>query len=88
MNFKTMRLQRASLCKGFLAEIALVGTNASVGSSVSFQVECVIEALAAECAQVPLHIRVAFHVTIEQSLESEVLGANTTDELSVFLFSR
>lgn len=88
MNFQTMRLQRATLRKGFLAEIALVGTNASVCSRVSFQVKRIVETFATECAQVSLNIRVAFHVTIEQSLKSEVLRANTTNELSVFLFCR
>lgn len=55
-------------------------------SSVSLQVECVIESFAAERAQITLHIRVAFHVTIQQSLECEVLRTDAADKLAVLVF--
>lgn len=83
-----MRLQRAALREGFLAQIALVGPNAGVRSRVPLQVEGVVESFAAERAQVPLHVRVAFHVTVQQALESEMLGADAADEFSVFLLRR
>lgn len=47
------------------------------------QVEGVIEALAAERAQIPLDVRVALHVPIEQTLQREGLHADTANELVV-----
>lgn len=73
MNLEAVRLQRASLGKRFLAQIALVRANAGVCSGVSLQVERIVESFSAERAQISLHIRVTLHVTIQQSLESEML---------------
>lgn len=73
VNLEAVRLQRASLGKRFLAQIALVWANAGVCSGVSFQIERIVESFSAECAQVSLYIRVTLHVTIQQSLESEML---------------
>ncbi len=51
-----------------------------MSSSVSLQVKCVIEALAAEGAQVALCITVALHVPVQQPLEAERLGAHSASE--------
>lgn len=88
VHLKTVRLERASLSERLLAEIAFVGSHSSVGSCVSLQVEGVVEAFAAECTQVTFHVGVTFHVTVEQSLECEVLRADATAELAAFLFGR
>jgi hypothetical protein len=42
-----------------------------VCSRVSLQVEGVVESLAAEGAEVPLHVAVAFHVAIQQAQQAE-----------------
>lgn len=42
-------------------------------SGVSLQVERVVETLAAERAQVPFDVAVAFHVSVEQTLQVERL---------------
>jgi hypothetical protein len=42
-----------------------------VCSRVSLQVEGVVESLAAECAEVALHVAVTFHVAIQQAQQAE-----------------
>lgn len=86
VHLKTMRLKRAPLSERFLAQIALVGSDSRVGSGVSLQVEGVVEALAAERAEVSLDVRVAFHVTVQQALKREVLRADSAAKLAVFFF--
>lgn len=86
VHLQTMRLQWASLGEGFLTKVALVGTDARVSSGVSFQVESIVESLATERAEISFHIWVTFHVTIKQSLESEVLWAHAANKLSVYVF--
>jgi len=44
-------------------------------SGMSFQIKCVVESFAAECAQVTLGVTVTFHVSVQQSLQGEDLGA-------------
>lgn len=68
VDLEAVALQRASLGEALLAEIALVRSHARVRSRVSLQVECVVEALTAERAQITLHVTVTLHVTIQQSL--------------------
>lgn len=51
-------------------------------ASVSLEVECVVEALAAESAEVPLDVAVALHVPVEQSLQGERFGADSAAELA------
>ena len=48
---------------------------------VPFQVKCVVEALAAEGAEVALSVAVALHVAVEEALEAEHLGTHTALEL-------
>lgn len=52
---------------------------------VPFQVEGIVKALATECTQVPLHLQVAFQVTLEKFGELKTLAANFTAELCVFV---
>ena len=47
---------------------------------MSLEVERVVEAFAAEGAQVTLDVAVAFDVPIEQSLQVEALGAEAAHE--------
>ena len=54
-------------------------------SCVSLQVECVIEAFAAEGTEVALDIAVAFHVSVEKALQAESLLADLALELAVLL---
>ena len=49
---------------------------------VPFQIEGVIEALAAEGAQVALRVTVALHVPIQQPLEAENLRAHPALEFA------
>lgn len=44
-----------------------------MGSGVPFQVECVVEALAAECAEVAFQVGMAFCVPIQQPLQVKTL---------------
>lgn len=81
VHLQTVRLQRTTLRKRFLAQIAFVRPNAGVRSRVSLQIECVVESLAAECAQIAFDVRMAFHVTIKQSLECKRLRADDAGEL-------
>jgi hypothetical protein len=58
-----------------------------VGSRVSLQIEGVVESFAAERAQVSLHVRVTFHVTVQQALKGEVFGADAANEFSILVLS-
>ena len=58
-----------------------------MSSCVSFQVEGVIEAFSAEGTKIALHIAVAFHVSVEESLQAETLLADFALELAVLLRS-
>ena len=52
-----------------------------VGSRVSLQIKCVVESLAAECAEVPLGVAVALHVPVQQPLEPESFATHAAREL-------
>lgn len=65
VHLQAVRLQRAPLRKGFLAQIALVRPDAGVRPGVPLQVERIVESLAAEGAQVALDVGVALHVPIK-----------------------
>lgn len=52
-----------------------------VSTGVSLQVEGVVESLPAEGTQIALHVRVALHVPVQQSLQSETLGAESANKL-------
>ena len=47
---------------------------------MSLQIKGVVEAFSTEGAKVPLGVRVALHVPVEESLEGEGLGAGPTLE--------
>ncbi len=49
-------------------------------AGVSFQIEGVVKAFAAEGAQVALDVRMAFHVPIQEPLQGETLGAESAGE--------
>jgi len=44
-----------------------------MGSGMSFQIKCIIEAFATKCAEVPFGITVAFHVPVQKSLKTKDL---------------
>ena len=50
-------------------------------TSVSLEVECVVETLAALCTQITFDIAVAFHVTVQQTLQWKSFVADATSEL-------
>lgn len=81
MDFEAVGLERAPLREGLLAEVALVGPHARVRPRVPLQVEGVIEPFPAEGAEVPLDVGVALHVSVEQPLQREALGAHSAHEL-------
>ena len=52
-----------------------------MGSRVPLQIKCVVESLAAECAEVPLGVAVALHVPVQQPLEAESFATDAAREL-------
>ena len=58
-----------------------------MSSCVSFQVERVVEAFSAEGTKIALHVAVAFHVSVQESLQAEPLLADFALELAVLLWS-
>lgn len=52
----------------------------SVGADVSLQVECVVEALPAVGAEVPLDVVVTLHVAVQHALVGEGLLADVAGE--------
>lgn len=77
-----VRLQRAALGEGLVAEVALVWTDACMRAHVSFEVEGVIEAFAAEAAQVSLCVVVTLDVSVQHPLVLESLLADLAHERS------
>lgn len=57
-------LQGAALGEGLVAEVALVWTDACMRAYVSFEVEGVVEAFAAEAAEMPLCLIVTLDVSV------------------------
>ena len=51
-----------------------------MGPCVSLQIECVIEALSAKGAEIPLDIAVALHVSVQKPLQLKLLGAESALE--------
>lgn len=78
MDLLQVGLQGTSLGEGFVTHLAFVGANACVCAYMPLQVEGVVEALAAEGAQVPLYLVVALKVTVEHALQTETLAAQVT----------
>lgn len=60
--------------------------NSGVSTRVTFQIKRVVESFAAESAKISLNIRVTFHVSVEESLQRERLGANSACELATLFF--
>ena len=52
-----------------------------MGTSVSFQVECVVESFAAEGAQITFDLAVAFDMSVEHALERKFLVAHAAYKL-------
>ena len=52
---------------------------------VAFKIKGVVESLAAEGAEVAFDVAVAFHVSIQESLQTETLLADLALEFAVFL---
>ena len=50
-------------------------------SGVPFEIEGVVETFAAEGAEIPFGVRMAFHVPVQQSLKTEHLVAEPTLKL-------
>lgn len=86
VDLEAVALQGAPLGEALLAEVALVGPDPGVGPGVPFQIEGVVEALSAEGAQVSFDVAVALHVTVQKSLEAELLAAHAAGELVWVLF--
>lgn len=56
VNFQTMRLQTAPLCKRLLAHITFVGPHTRVSSGVSLEVKSIVESFTTEGTQVSFNI--------------------------------
>lgn len=82
VHLEAMRLEGAALREGLLAQVTLVRTHTCVGAGVALKVKGVIEAFAAESAQVTLDVRVALHMAVEESLQAERFRAHATHELA------
>lgn len=55
---------------------------------VPLQIESVIESFSTERAKVPLDIRMALHVPIEQTLECEAFVAHSATEMGLAVLRR
>lgn len=58
-----------------------------MSSGVAFEIEGVVEAFAAEGAQVSLDVRVALHVAVQEPLQAEGLRAHAAHELTAVVFN-
>ena len=76
MDFEAVAFERTPLCETLLAKVAFIGSDSCVRPRMPLKVEGVVEAFAAESAEVSFHVAVALHVAVQQSLEAKVLAAD------------
>lgn len=86
MHLQAVRFQGAPLGERLLTQVAFIWTNTCMRSGVSLEIEGIVEAFSTESAKVSLNIRMTFHVSVQQTLESEGLGANSAHVLAAFIF--
>lgn len=55
---------------------------------VSLKVKSIVESLSAKRAKVPLDVRMAFHMSIKQTLQRKTLVAHSAAEMRLAIFSR
>lgn len=80
MDFLQMGLKRATLSEGLVTQAAFVGAHTRMCSDMSFEVEGIIEAFAAEVAEVPFDVIVALQVPVQHALKGEGLLAYVASE--------
>lgn len=85
VNFYAVTLQGTPLREALLAQIALIRSHARVRPCMPLEVERVVEALAAKCAEITLHVAVTLHVTIEKPLQIEIFAADAASEAVILL---
>merc|ERR1719507_1761311 len=78
VNLQAVTFQRAPLGEGLFAVVATIWTDSCMCTRVPLQIECIVEALSTEGAEVSLCIAVALHVTIQQSRQTKGFSTSAT----------
>merc|ERR1719490_387974 len=71
VNLQAVTFQRAPLGEGLFAVVAPIWTDSCMCTCVPLQIECIVEALSTEGAEVSLCIAVTLHVTIQQPRQTK-----------------
>jgi len=80
VHFQAVALEGASLGEGLFTEIALVRPNSCMCPGVPLQIECIIESLSTECAEVTLGVTMTLHVSVEETSKAKCFSTDATCE--------
>jgi len=87
VNLQAVTFQRAPLGEGLFAVVAPIWTDSCMCSCVPLQIECIVEALSTEGAEVSLCIAVTLHVTIQQSRQTKGFSTSATGKPRRVIFT-
>merc|ERR1719365_192973 len=78
VNLQAVTFQGAPLGEGLFAVVAPIWTHSCMCSCVPLQIECIIEPLSTEGAEVSLCIAVTLHVSIQQPRQAKGFSTSAT----------
>merc|ERR1719222_705521 len=87
VNLQAVTFQRAPLCKGLFAVVATIWADSCMCTRVPLQVECIIETLSTESAEVSLCIAVTLHMTIQQPRQTKGFSTSATSKPRRIVFT-
>jgi len=87
VNLQAVTFQRAPLGEGLFAVVAPIWTDSCMCSCVPLQIECIVETLSTEGAEVSLCIAVTLHVTIQQSRQTKGFSTSATGKPRRVIFT-
>jgi len=87
VNLQAVTFQGAPLGEGLFAVVATIWTHSCMCSCVPLQIECIIETLSTEGAEVSLCIAVTLHVTIQQPGQTKGFSTGATGKPRRVIFT-
>jgi len=87
VNLQAVTFQRAPLGEGLFAVVAPIWTDSCMCTSVSLQIECIVETLSTEGAEVSLCIAVTLHMTIQQPCKTKGFSTSATGKPRRIIFT-
>jgi len=87
VNLQAVTFQGAPLGEGLFAVVATVWTDSCMSTCMPLQIECIIEALSTEGAEVSLCVAVTLHVTIQQPRQTKGFSTSATGKPRRVIFT-